>query len=102
MRLPTDRAVSLGVIVTELVTNACKYAYPDGGGEVRVALRQEGDDAFRLSVEDDGCGMSADPTPRGTGLGTRLIRAMAQSLRSTVEYDPGHAGTRVTLVAALR
>ena len=101
VRLPTDRAVSLGVIVTELVTNACKYAYPGGGGEVRVALRREGDDAFRLSVEDDGCGMSADPSPRGTGLGTRLIRAMAQSLRSSVEYDPLHAGTRVTLTAAL-
>ena len=102
VRLPTDRAVSLGVIVTELVTNACKYAYPTGAGEVRVALRQESDAAFRLSVEDDGCGMPADPSPRGTGLGTRLIRAMAQSLRSAVEYDPLHTGTRVTLTAALR
>jgi two-component sensor histidine kinase len=102
VRLPTDRAVSLGVIVTELVTNACKYAYPAGGGEVRVALRHRGDDAFCLSVEDDGCGIGAEPSPGGTGLGTRLIRAMAQSLRSTLEYDPGHAGTRVTLTAALR
>ena len=102
VRLPTDRAVSLGVIVTELVTNACKYAYPGGAGEVRVALRRQGDDAFRLSVEDDGCGMAIDASPRGTGLGTRLIRAMAQSLRSTIDYDPLHAGTRVTLTAALR
>ncbi|WP_174293508.1 sensor histidine kinase [Sphingomonas bacterium] len=102
VRLPTDRAVSLGVIVTELVTNACKYAYPAGPGEVRVALRQRGDDAFRLSVEDDGCGIEAGQTPRGTGLGTRLIQAMAQSLRSTVEYDALHAGTRVSLTAALR
>ena len=102
VRLPTDRAVSLGVIVTELVTNACKYAYPAGGGEVRVTLRHEGDDAFRLSVEDDGCGMVAGVAPQGTGLGTRLIRAMAQSLRSTLDYDPGHTGTRVTLTAALR
>lgn len=101
IRLPTDRAVSLGVIVTELVTNACKYAYGDGGGEVRVALRQQGDDAFMLSVEDDGCGMSADASPRGTGLGTRLIAAMAKSLRSAVEYDAVPQGTRVTLRAAL-
>ncbi|VVS97089.1 Two-component system sensor histidine kinase/response regulator [Sphingomonas sp. EC-HK361] len=100
IRLATDRAVSLGVIVTELVSNACKYAYPDGSGEVRVALRREGQD-FALAVEDDGIGMTADAAPRGTGVGTKLIRAMAQSLQSAVEYDFTHAGTRATLKAAL-
>ncbi len=102
IRLPTDRAVSLGVIVTELVTNACKYAYPDSGGEVRVALRRVDDDVFLLAVEDDGCGIPEDAVPRGTGLGTKLIRAMAQSLQSIVEYDPTHTGVRATLRAAVR
>jgi len=102
IRLPTDRAVSLGVIVTELVTNACKYAYPTGGGEVRVALRRVDDDVFLLAVEDDGCGIPEDAVPRGTGLGTKLIRAMAQSLQSIVEYDPTHTGVRATLRAAVR
>ncbi|MBD8619712.1 response regulator [Sphingomonas sp. CFBP 13728] len=102
IRLPTDRAVSLGVIVTELVTNACKYAYPTGGGEVRVALRRIDDDVFLLAVEDDGCGIPEDAVPRGTGLGTKLIRAMAQSLQSIVEYDPTHTGVRATLRAAVR
>jgi len=101
IRLPTDRAVSLGIIVTELVTNACKYAYPLGAGEVRVALRADGD-AFLLAVEDDGCGMPADATPRGTGLGTKLIRAMAQSLQTIVEYDPSHTGVRATLRATVQ
>ncbi len=101
IRLPTDRAVSLGVIVTELVTNACKYAYPSGAGEVRVALSRAGDDAFLLAVEDDGCGMPANASPRGTGLGTKLIRAMAQSLQSHVDYDPAHRGVRATLRAAV-
>jgi two-component sensor histidine kinase len=100
LRLPTDRAVSLGVIVTELVSNACKYAYPEGPGEVRIALTQDGDQRFRLSVEDDGVGI-VDDAPKGTGVGTRLIRAMAQSLDSIVEYDPAHRGTRATLAAAL-
>ncbi|PTQ61579.1 two-component sensor histidine kinase [Sphingomonas sp. PP-CE-3G-477] len=102
IRLPTDRAVSLGVIVTELVTNACKYAYPNSGGEVRVALRRIDDDVFLLAVEDDGCGIPEDAVPRGTGLGTKLIRAMAQSLQSIVEYDPTHIGVRATLRAAVR
>jgi two-component sensor histidine kinase len=102
IRLPTDRAVSLGVIVTELVTNACKYAYPNSGGEVRVALRRVDEDVFLLAVEDDGCGIPEDAVPRGTGLGTKLIRAMAQSLQTIVEYDPTHSGVRATLRAAVR
>lgn len=100
LRLPTDRAVSLGVIVTELVSNACKYAYPDGAGEVRVHLSRDGDGCFRLTVEDDGIGIG-DAPPKGTGVGTRLIRAMAQSLDSIVEYDRTHTGTRATVAAAL-
>lgn len=101
IHLPTDRAVSLGVIVTELVSNACKYAYPGAAGEVRVALAREGDAAFRLAVEDDGIGMPADMKPRGTGLGTKLIRAMAQSLQTVVEYERSDPGVRATLRAGL-
>lgn len=101
IRLPTDRAVSLGVIVTELVTNACKYAYPGSGGEVRVALTQIDDAVYLLAVEDDGCGMPAEVTPRGTGLGTRIIRSMAQSLQAAVEYEPRDCGVRAVLRGAL-
>ena len=101
IRLATDKAVSLGVIVTELVTNALKYAYPDGRGEVRVALTRDGADEFRLAVEDDGCGIAKGVAPKGTGLGTKLIRAMAQSLQSAVEYDSGHQGCRAVLRAAI-
>jgi two-component sensor histidine kinase len=100
LRLPPDRAVSVGVILTELVSNACKYAYPHGSGAVRIALARDGDDAFRLTVEDDGVGIG-DAPPKGTGVGTRLIRVMAQSLGSAVEYDPTHAGTRAILAAAV-
>lgn len=101
IHLPTDRAVSLGVIVTELVTNACKYAYPQGPGEVRIKLCREGDTQFVLAVEDDGCGMAADAQPRGTGLGTKLIRAMAQSLQAAIVYDNNHPGVRAVLRAAV-
>ena len=102
VRLPTDRAVSVGIIVNELVSNACKYAYPaHGGGEIRVALRREGADRFSLAVEDDGIGMALDAPARGTGLGTKLVRTMAQSLQSAVEYDSTGRGVRATLSAAL-
>jgi two-component sensor histidine kinase len=101
LRLPTDRAVSVGVIVTELVTNACKYAYPDGNGDVRVLLKQDGEGSFLLAVEDDGCGMPEGVAPKGTGLGTKLIRVMAQSLQSVVNYEPRETGVRATLRASL-
>lgn len=103
IELPTDRAVSLGVIVTELVSNACKYAY-DGcdPGEVRVTLASAGANRFVLAVEDDGVGMTQGAPARGTGVGTRLIRAMAQSLQATLEYDIARSrGTRAMLSAAL-
>lgn len=96
IRVKTDRAVSIGVIVTELVTNACKYAYPGVAGEVRISVAQ-GDGHCLLAVEDDGCGMAADQKPQGTGLGAKLIRAMAQSLQTVVEYDPAHAGVRAMM-----
>ncbi len=103
IRLNTDKAVSLGVVVAELVTNACKYAYPDGeDGEVRVALRRSPADTptaagLRLVVEDDGRGMSEGVSPKGTGLGQKVIAAMARSLDSRVEFDPAHRGTRAVL-----
>ena len=95
VRMATDRAVSLGVIVTELVTNAYKYAYPTGEtGEIRVALKRH-EAALSLTVEDDGVGMAADQAPKGTGLGTRIVRAMAASLQASQQPVTGYHGTRV-------
>lgn len=101
VRLKTDQAVSVGVIVNELVANACKYAYAaDQSGEVRVTLGHNGG-GLLLAVEDDGAGIVEGGNPRGTGLGGRLIRAMASSLRSEVIYDPSHAGVRATIRLAV-
>lgn len=101
LRLTTDRAVSLGVIVNELVSNACKYAYPAGtAGEIRIELARD-NGHFRLSVEDDGSGMTTAAPPTGTGIGTKLIGAMATSLGATLDYDRAHAGVRATVRAAV-
>ena len=100
IKLKTDRAVSLGVIVNELVSNACKYAYaPETEGEVRISLSRVSDTRFSLSVEDDGVGMPADGVIRGTGLGTKLVRAMASSLQADIAFDPARKGVRATLSA---
>jgi two-component sensor histidine kinase len=102
IRLVTDKAVSVGVIVAELVTNALKYAYSPGQpGEVRVGLRAVGDGRLELAVEDDGCGMPPASTPaRGTGLGQKVLASMARSLGSKVVFDPAHKGARILLAFA--
>lgn len=98
IRLATDKAVSLGVVVTELVTNAYKYAYPaETQGEIRVEVKREGPDTLSLCVEDDGVGWTGEGEAKGTGLGSRIIRAMASNLRSGLTYAPGRIGTRAVL-----
>jgi two-component sensor histidine kinase len=100
IRVETDKAVPIGLIVNELVTNAMKYAYPVGeAGVVRVRLSREAsveDGArLRLMVEDDGVGYpDADAAPKGSGLGSLIVGSMAQSLRAEVLLDRGHRGTR--------
>jgi two-component sensor histidine kinase len=98
IEVPTDKAVSIGVVVTELVTNAFKYAYPsDQGGEIRVALRKLEPNKVRLSVEDDGIGWIGDGPPKGTGVGSRIVSAMAKGLGSTLVYSDRGAGCEASL-----
>lgn len=97
LKLATDKAVSLGVIMSELVTNACKYAYPTGvHGRITVSLKRHGG-ALHLNVEDDGIGWSGVGPAQGTGVGARIIKAMAANLQSSVVYDAAHSGTRATI-----
>jgi two-component sensor histidine kinase len=91
--LSADRAVSVGMIVTELVTNAFKYAYPDGGGEIRVSLKRTGENEALLRVEDDGIGMKPGSAPTGTGLGSRIVKSMASTLGPGICYLETPSGT---------
>ena len=98
LSLATDKTVSLGVIASEWVTNAFKYAYPNGKGEIRVALKRESDGQAVLLVEDDGVGRKPGQQPQGTGLGTKLVNAMATTLGGQVEYVERKPGTSARLI----
>jgi two-component sensor histidine kinase len=98
--VPTDKAVSIGILVTELVINAFKYAYPGPEtGEIRVILRAEDEGRIQLLVEDDGVGRDGANQPRGTGVGGRIVSAMAVSLGATISYS-APPGCSVSLVFA--
>jgi two-component sensor histidine kinase len=101
VNLSTDKSVTLGIVVSELVTNAFKYAYPQREGEIRVNFRRLDGDEGELLVEDDGIGIGDGHAPRGTGLGSKLVQAMAGSLGGSIEYRDRTPGTSVRLVMPL-
>jgi two-component sensor histidine kinase len=96
IEIDPDRAVAIGIIVNELVMNAVKYAYPDGAGPIDIDLHAQGDDLV-LSIADNGVGLNGKTDPRSTGMGQRIVTAMASKLEASVERDPDHAGTRIVI-----
>jgi two-component sensor histidine kinase len=95
----TDPDRAIGVIVNELVMNAMKYAYPTGGGQIRIGLKGNGPDAAIVSVEDDGVGIGG-ANSAGTGLGQRIVRAMADKLGAQVDIQSPKRGTRIEIAFA--
>ena len=95
-------AVSLGLIVTELVINALKYAFPDPKEAATVVVTYEvnGTD-WKLSVSDNGVGrpVNSGPPAKG-GLGTSLVQALAHQLDAQVEIVNSPAGMRVSVTHA--
>ena len=96
IEIDPDRAVAIGIIVNELVINAVKYAYPDGSGPIHVELARAGDEIV-LSVADQGIGLAATPAPGSTGMGRRIVDAMAAKLDARIAVDPAGLGTRVVV-----
>jgi two-component sensor histidine kinase len=96
------KAVSLGLIVTELVINALKHAFPKDtqDGQVVVSYQIDGPD-WKLVVSDNGIGKpDAAATPAKGGLGTTLVKALAQDLDARVEVVSGPGGVNVSLTHA--
>ena len=87
---------SLGLIVTELVINALKHAFPDGRpGKITIDYNFHGPN-WVLCVRDDGVGMPLT-APVRVGLGTSIVSALAAQLHASVEITPEHPGTQVSI-----
>lgn len=90
VRLSGDRAMQLGLLVNELVSNAYKHAFPDGAkGRLGVTMQDAGQNLLRLTVTDDGPGFDPETCP--TQMGGRLVEAFASQLGGTVRVESsGH------------
>lgn len=94
----SDISVSLGLIVTELVINSLKHAFPENRhGKVVVRFHADGD-GWTLSVDDDGIGMPAQVSRATAGLGTSIVEALARQLRARIVIADAHPGTSVSIV----
>ncbi len=100
--VPRDRAVALGLIVNELVTNAAKHAFPDQQtGRILVEYRAPEDGPWRLVVSDDGIGSFQTATTEAntpSGLGSQLLQAFATTAGGSVTVEHTPTGTIAQLV----
>jgi two-component sensor histidine kinase len=94
----TEKAIYISIIVNELVTNALKHAFRgDAPGVIRISS-SVADNGVAIVVEDNGSGMSAAKSRRGTGLGTRLVDRFVKQIGGKHQVTSSPAGTTHTIL----
>lgn len=97
VRLPTESAVPVALIVNELVTNSLKYGQtPDGRGAIRVSFVRLASGDFRLCVSDNGQGVPASSAEQ-SGLGRRLVDTFVRQLSGHMESRTSVHGYEVVI-----
>jgi len=100
--LPTSHAVSIGLIVTELIINAVKYAFPAprSSAHIQVTFEMAKSD-WKLTIADNGCGRAeTNEANASTGLGTALVAALAKQLKAQVSESSSKKGMVVAVTKA--
>jgi two-component sensor histidine kinase len=99
--IDSARAVSIGLIVTELLINAVKYAFPEPRDDaaIRVVYEISGID-WKLTVSDNGVGKPADEAKPVSGLGTAIVRALVRQLDAQMETESNSSGLTISIARA--
>lgn len=98
MVIPARDATTLGIVVSELVTNAVKHAFAErSGGNIWIRFLKSEQGTPELRVEDDGAGLS-DPAVAGSGLGAVIIKQLARQFGGVPNYAPRAGGGTVVTV----
>lgn len=96
--LAVSQAVSLCLAVTELMINACKYAFKGrAAGRINLVMECCDDERVLVSVEDDGIGIEDTDTDSRKGIGSMIVSSLTHSLDATVERETGPLGTKFTI-----
>ena len=97
--LPSSHAVSVGLIVTELIMNAIKYAFPKARASARIRVTFEvAKSDWKLTVSDNGVGrLPNEDSKASTGLGTALIAALAKQLNAQISESSSPKGLTVAV-----
>lgn len=99
MLVPTDAAVSLALVITELLTNAVKHAYRGEPGPIDVIVAGGPHGSIRIVVADQGSGMERSERPGG--FGSRLMRLLIAQVKGEMDFQDNRPGTKVVLTAPL-
>jgi PAS domain S-box-containing protein len=90
LRVNLDFAIPLGLLVTELVTNSIKHAFPDGNGAIEVELERRGDGEVVRVVADNGVGYSPGAVERARPtLGASIVDGLVRQLNGTSSVSVG-------------
>lgn len=97
INIKVDDAISVALIIVELITNSAKYAYSAGtSGNIWVSIQSEGDKNILIAVRDEGVGFPDNFDPQKTrGLGMRIIQAFAKQLHTTLTFNNRSPGSEV-------
>lgn len=97
INIKVDDAISIALIIVELVTNSAKYAYPeDTSGKIWVNIQRESDKNVMIAVYDEGAGFPDEFDPqKSRGLGMRIVQAFAKQLHTTLTFNNRSPGSEV-------
>jgi two-component sensor histidine kinase len=97
--VPTDTALVLALVLTELLTNAVKHAYGGAPGPIDVTVAACPNEVVQIVIADQGAGM--ERTERPGGFGSRMVRSLITQVRGQIEFRDNRPGTRVVLTVTL-